>query len=81
MVTQVLSEVRRLRWWTVAGMSLDYVECFDFVPQAVMLALALELGMDPGTCRVLRAMYKQLRWAFKVAGALDRWWQATNGIL
>ena len=46
-----------------------------------MLALALELGMDPGTCRALRAMYKQLRRAFKIAGALGVWWQATNGIL
>ena len=46
-----------------------------------MLALALELGMDPGRCRALAAMYKQLRGAFKVAGVLGLWWQATNGIL
>ena len=26
-------------------------------------------------------MYKQLRRAFKIAGPLGRWWQATNGIL
>ena len=62
-------------------MSIDYVKCFDLIPHAVVLALALELGMDQGTCRALRAMYKQLRRAFKVAGALGRWWQATNGIL
>ena len=43
------------------GMSIDYVKCFDLIPQAVVLALALELGMDPGTCRALRATYKQLR--------------------
>ena len=62
-------------------MSIDYVKCFDLISQAVVLALALELGMDPGTCRALGAMYKLLRRAFKVAGALGLWWQATNGIL
>ena len=67
--------------WAVPGMSIDYVKCFNLIPQAVVLALALQLGMDPGTCRALGAMYKQLRWAFKVAGAFGLWWQATNGIL
>ena len=70
-----------LRGWALAGMSIDYIKCFDLIRQAVVLALALELGMDPGTCRALGAMYKQLRRAFKVAGALGSWWQATNGIL
>ena len=67
--------------WIVAGMSMDYVKSFELIPQAVVLAPALELSMDPGTCRALGAMYKQLRRAFKVAVALGRWWQATNGIL
>ena len=80
-VTQVHLELCRLRGWAVAGMSIGYVKCFDLIPQAVMLALALELGMDPGTCRALGAMYKQLRRAFKIAGAFGLWWQATNGIL
>ena len=62
-------------------MSIDYVKCFHLIPQAVVPALALELGMDPGTRRALGAMYKQLRRAFKVAGALGLWWQATNDIL
>ena len=61
-------------------MSIDYVKCFDLIPRAVVLALALDVGMDPGTCRALGAMYKQLCWAFKIAGALGLW-QATNGIL
>ena len=60
-VTQVLLELFRLRGWAVVGMSIDYVKCFDLIPQAVVLAVALELGMDPGTCRALGAMYKQLR--------------------
>ena len=80
-VTQVLLELCRLRGLAVAGMSIDYVKCFDLIPKAVVPALALELGMPPGTCRALGAMYKQLRWAFKIAGALGLWWHATNGIL
>ena len=65
----------------MAGVSTDYVKCFNLIPQAVVLAVALELGMDPGTCCALGAMYKQLRRAFKIAGALGCWWWATNGIL
>ena len=80
-VTQVLLELCRLRGWAVAEMSIDYVKCFDLIPQAVVLALALEPGMDPGTCHALKAMYKQLRRTFKIAGALGPRWQATNGIL
>ena len=79
-VTQFLLEVCCLRGWAIAGVSIDYVKCFDLIPQAVVLALSLELGMDPGTCHALGAMYKQLRRAFKIAGALGLWWQATNGI-
>ena len=37
--------------------------------------------MDAGTCRALGAMYKQLRWAFKIVRALGLWWYATNLIL
>ena len=55
-VTQVLLELCRLKRWAVAGMSIYYVKCFNLIPQAVVLALALELGMDPGTCRALGAM-------------------------
>ena len=56
-MTQVLLELCRLRGWAVVGMCIDYVKCFDLIPQAVVLALALELGMDTGTCRALGAMY------------------------
>ena len=70
-MTHVLLELRRL---AVAGMSIDYVKCFDLIPQAVLLALALELGMEPGTCPAPGAMYKQLRRAFKIARAFGLWW-------
>ena len=47
-------------------MSIDYVKEFNFIPQVVVLAFALELGIDSGTCWALGAMYEQLRWAIKV---------------
>ena len=50
-MTQVLLELCRLRGWAVVGMCIDYVKCFDLIPQAVVL------GMDTGTCRALGAMY------------------------
>ena len=65
----------------LGGVGLDYVKCFDLVPQAVVLRLALEQGMDPGTCRALAGMYAQLRRCFKVTGALGSWFRATNGII
>ena len=56
-VPQVLLEVCRRRGRAVTEISIDYVKCFDLIFHAVVLALALELGMDPGTCRALGAMY------------------------
>ena len=47
----------------------------------VRLRIARELGMDDGVLRALAAMYRQLQRAFRLAGALGAWWQATNGIL
>ena len=80
-VTQVLLELARLKGWRLEGLSLDYVKCVDLIPQAVVLRIARELGMDDGVLRALTAMYRQLRRAFRPAGALGAWWQATNGIL
>ena len=80
-VAHVFVELCRLRGWAVTGMSIEYVKCFNLIPQAVVLALALELGMGPSTCHALGAMCKQLRRAFKVVGALGLWWRATSGIL
>ena len=47
----------------------------------MVLRIARELGMDDGVLRALAAMYRQLRRAFRLAGALGAGWQATNGIL
>ena len=54
--TQVLLKLCRLKRWAVAGMSINYVKCFDLIPQAVVPALALEL--DPGVASALGAIYK-----------------------
>ena len=48
-VTAVLLELARLKGWNVAGLNLDYVKCFDIIPQAVVLRVARELGMERGT--------------------------------
>ena len=39
-VMAVLLELAQLREWNLAGLSLDYVKCFDIIPQAVVLRLA-----------------------------------------
>ena len=80
-VTQVLLELSRLKGWTLFGVNLDYVKCFDLIPQAVVLRVGQELGLEPGILRALAGMYRQLRRAFKVSGCLGSWWRATNGIL
>ena len=81
MVTEVLLELAWLKGWRLEGLSLDYVKCFYLIPQAVVLRIARELGMDDGVLRALAATYRQLRRAVLLAGALGAWWQATNGIL
>ena len=68
-------------WMGLCGDEGRLVTFFNLIPWALVLALVLELSMDPGTCRALGVMYRQLRQAFKIAGALGLWWHATNGIL
>ena len=77
-VTQVLLQLCRLKGWTVSGMSIDYKKCFDLIPQAIVLRVAAELGLDAGVLRALAAMYRQLRRDFKVASAQGSWWRATK---
>ena len=35
-VTRVMLERCCLRWWAAARMSIDYVKCFDIIPEAVI---------------------------------------------
>ena len=72
--TQVFLQLCCLRGSVVAGMSIDYIKCFDLIHQVVVLAMSLELGMDLGTCGALGATYKQLSRAFKIAVALSLLW-------
>ena len=60
---------------------LDYVKCFDRVPQAIILQVAADLGLDPRICRAIGSMYTQLRKAFKINGCFGSHFSATNGIL
>ena len=78
---QTLLELARITGLRVTGYGLDYKKCFDLVPQRIALRLAKEFGMNAGVLRAARAMYKQLRRAFKIAGCLGEWLRATNGIL
>ena len=71
-VTAVLLELAQLKGWNVA---------VDIIPQAVVLRVARELGMDPGTLQALAAMYRQLWCAFRLADRLGEWWRATNGMM
>ena len=80
-LTQVLLELSRLKGWTLFGVNLDYVKCFDLIPHAVVPRVGQELGMEPGIMRAVTGMYRQLRRAFKVSGCLVSRWRATNGIL
>jgi hypothetical protein len=74
-------ELARLRGEDLDVVGLDYVKCFDRVPQEVVLRLAMELGMDPRLCRALAGMYQELKRRFKVNGCLGAAFHATNGIL
>ena len=60
---------------------LDYVKCFDRVPQGIVLAVASRLGLDLSVCRALGAMYETLQRAFKLNGCMGSFFHATNGIL
>ena len=53
-VTQVLLELARVKGWRLEGLSLDYVKCFDLIPQALVLRIARELGMDGWVLRPRR---------------------------
>ena len=41
----------------VAGMSIDYVKCFNFIAKTVILAMELRLAMDPRIGPALGAAY------------------------
>ena len=63
------------------GFELDYVKCFDLIPQQVVLRVALEQGMHTSTHRALSGLYTQLTRCYKIMGCMCSFFAATNGIL
>ena len=57
-VIQVLMELAQLKECQLQGLSLHYLKCFDLIPQAVVLRIARELGMDKEVLRAVAAMYR-----------------------
>ena len=60
---------------------MDYVKCFDLIPQQIVLRVAIEQGMHAGTHKALAGMYEQLTCRFKIMGCLCSFFLATNGIV
>ena len=77
----LLIELHTVMRAALKGFGLDYVKCFDLIPQQVVLHVALEQGMHTGTHRALSGMYAQLTRCFKIMGCLCSFFAATNGIL
>jgi hypothetical protein len=61
--------------------ALDYIKCFDRVPQKVVIAIATAMGLHGRVVTPLVHMYDGLRRAFKIGGSLGAFFRATNGIL
>ena len=77
----LLIELCHVMHMTLMGFGLDYVKCFDLIPQQVVLLVAKEEGMDEGVHRALSGMYAQLMRCFKIMACMCTFFQATNGIL
>ena len=63
----------------LTGFGLDYVKCFDLILQQVLLRVALEQGMHPGTHRALSGMYTQQTCCFELVGCLCYFSAAASG--
>ena len=77
----LLIELHTVMRAALKDFGLDYVKCFDLIPQQVVPRVALEQGMHTGTHRALSGMYTQLTRCFKIMGCLCSFFAATNGIL
>ena len=77
----LLIELHTVMHAVLTGFGLDDVKCFDLIPPKVVLRVALEQGMHPGTHRALSGMYTQLTRCFKIMRRLYSFFAATNGIL
>ena len=77
----MLIELHKLMKTVLHGFGLDYIKCFDLIPQSIVLHIALMHGMDLGTHRALSGMYRTLTRCFKIMGCLASFFDSTNGIL
>ena len=77
----LLIELHNIIQECLTGFGLDYVKCFDLIPQQVVLRVAILQGMHEGTHRALSGMYAQLTRCFKIMGCMCSFFVATNGIL
>ena len=53
----MLIELHNIIQECLAGLGLDYLKCFDLIPQQVVLRVAILQGMHEGTHRALCGMY------------------------
>ena len=77
----LLIDVHNIIQECLTGFGLDYVKCFDLIPQQVVLQVAILRGMHEGTHGALSGMYAQLMRYFTIMGYLCSFFAATNGIL
>ena len=77
----MLIELHNIIGECLIGFGLDYVKCFDLIPQRVVLRVAIVQGMHERTHRALSSMYAQLTRYFKIMGCVCSFFAATNGIL
>eukprot|EP00660_Eupelagonema_oceanica_P019710 gene19710-biopygen30258 len=63
------------------GVSYDYRQCFDQIPQGILLRVVRELGLPDRILAPVERMYRRLRRRFRAAGGVGREFAATNGIL
>ena len=65
----------------LVGMSIDWSNCFDRVPQGIAFQLAERQGLHPRVLQPLRGMYRELRRRFVMAGHVGKEIVASNGVI
>eukprot|EP01064_Diplonema_japonicum_P028490 TRINITY_DN437_c0_g1_i3.p1 TRINITY_DN437_c0_g1~~TRINITY_DN437_c0_g1_i3.p1 ORF type:complete len:1363 (+),score=232.88 TRINITY_DN437_c0_g1_i3:2601-6689(+) len=63
------------------GIALDFVKCFDRVPQKVAFGLMQDLGLHQRILTPLKAMYAGLKRRFRFPTGVGSEFHVTNGIL
>ena len=74
-------ELHKIQRKRLHGFGLYYIKCFDLIPQAIVMHIALEQGMDPCTHKAMSGMYNTLTRYFEILGCCASFFAATNGIV